>query len=114
MGDCRTVQPVAGSRRLCSGRRSRVILQFRRAYADTLAEIVAHGVRHGELAEQDPRLVGPGLVGAIGEALTGPLSPLDTAGMTREEVVASITSLCLRAVGAHSDDQAPPSEGERE
>lgn len=75
-------------------------LYFRRAYSDTLAEIVERGIARGELPEQDPRLVGPGLVGAIGEALTGPLSPLDHSAMTPDEVVDAIGHLCLRAVGA--------------
>jgi len=74
-------------------------LNFRRAYSDTLAAIVEHGVRSGEFPEQDPRIVGPGLVGLIGEALTGPLSPLDATQMTSHEVVTGITGLCLRAVG---------------
>lgn len=74
-------------------------LDFRRAYSDTLAAIVAYGVRTGEFPEQDPRIVGPGLVGLIGEALTGPLSPLDAGQMTPQEVVTGITELCLRAIG---------------
>lgn len=75
-------------------------LAFRRAYSDTLADVVARGVAAGELPDQDPRLVGPGLVGAIGEALAGPLSPLDGAHMEPHEVVTAISRLCLRAVGA--------------
>lgn len=79
-------------------------LSYRRAYSDTVADIVARGVASGEFPPQEARIVGPGIVGAIGEALTGPLSPLNS-GSTEsatftDQVVESIRTLCLRAVGA--------------
>lgn len=79
-------------------------LAFRRAYSDTLAAIVARGVAAGELPEQDAALVGPGLVGAIGEALAGPLSPLEDERTKPHEVVTAISRLCLRAVGAQDGE----------
>src|SRR3954464_9654910 len=48
-------------------------LQFRRAYRDQMAALIEEGVESGELPEQDPKLTAAALVGAIGEALVGPL-----------------------------------------
>lgn len=74
-------------------------LEFRRAYADILIDIVARGVCAGELPHQDPSIAGPALVGLIGEALIGPLSMLDGEGTAAGEVAESVIELCLRAVG---------------
>ncbi|WP_067481917.1 TetR/AcrR family transcriptional regulator [Actinomadura hibisca] len=49
-------------------------LVFRRAYAEVITRYVAEGVASGELPEQDPVLSATALVGAIGEALVGPLA----------------------------------------
>jgi AcrR family transcriptional regulator len=49
-------------------------LIFRRAYARVIAEAIAHGVHTGELTWQDPEVTAAALVGAIGEALVGPLA----------------------------------------
>src|SRR5947208_6170032 len=50
-------------------------LVFRRAYADAFATAIADGVAAGDLPGQDADLTAAALVGAIGEALVGPLSP---------------------------------------
>jgi AcrR family transcriptional regulator len=71
-------------------------LQFRRAYADVFARTIAAGVAAGELPEQDPVFTATALVGAIGEALVGPLSP--THEMTDADVlVARLIAFCLRS-----------------
>jgi AcrR family transcriptional regulator len=71
-------------------------LQFRRAYADVFARTIAAGVAAGELPEQDPAFTATALVGAIGEALVGPLSP--THEMTDADVlVARLIAFCLRS-----------------
>lgn len=82
-------------------------LSYRRAYADTVAAIISRGVTSGELPSQDARIVGPGIVGAIGEALIGPLSPLNDSAATTDQVIDSILALCLRAIGAteHEGDR---------
>ncbi|MHB1472808.1 MAG: TetR/AcrR family transcriptional regulator [Dermatophilaceae bacterium] len=82
-------------------------LSYRRAYADTVAAIISRGVASGELPSQDARIVGPGIVGAIGEALIGPLSPLNGSAATTDQVIDSILALCLRAIGAteHQGDR---------
>ncbi len=71
-------------------------LIFRRAYRDAFASVIAEGVAGGELPEQDPVLSAAALVGAIGEALVGPVSP--TAGKhDPEAVIASLKDFCIRS-----------------
>lgn len=77
-------------------------LAYRRGYVDILTEVVTQGVRDGEFAAQDARLTAAGLVGAVGEALAGPLAPVTLVEDDADAVVAAITELCLRAVGARS------------
>lgn len=74
-------------------------LAFRRAYRDVFAELVAAGVEAGELPDQDPELIGAALVGAIGEALVGPLSPA-TGQADERALIASLTDFCIRSVTA--------------
>ncbi|MCK8467230.1 TetR/AcrR family transcriptional regulator [Microbacterium aurugineum] len=76
-------------------------LAYRRGYAALLDEIVRQGIASEVFAPQDPAITAAGLVGAIGEALTGPLSPVSGVedAPDPESVVATITALCLRAVG---------------
>lgn len=73
-------------------------LVFRAAYRDAFAAVLRDGVDAGELPEQDCELSAAALVGAIGEALAGPLSP--TAASTRAEdaLVAGLLAFCLRSV----------------
>ncbi|MEU3563638.1 TetR/AcrR family transcriptional regulator [Kitasatospora sp. NPDC006786] len=57
-------------------------LVFRRAFRDVIATEIAAAVASGELPEQDPVLTAAALVGAVGEALAGPLAaaPVAAAG----------------------------------
>lgn len=94
-------------------------LAFRRAFRDGFAAIIRDGVASGELPGQDPALTAAALVGAIGEALVGPLAPrADDAADPRDgadpreahphpadprdadAVVEGIVRFCLRSVGA--------------
>lgn len=68
-------------------------LEFRRAFRDVLADAVAGGVHAGELPEQEVAVVAAALVGAIGEALVGPLADGTTAGIT------PLVEFAHRAVG---------------
>jgi AcrR family transcriptional regulator len=72
-------------------------LAFRRAYRDVLAAVLAAGVAAGELPDQDPELAAAALVGAIGEALVGPLSPAGP-DVDEDALVAGLTAFCLRSV----------------
>jgi AcrR family transcriptional regulator len=72
-------------------------LAFRRAYAAGFATLLADGIATGELPRQDVALSAAALVGALGEALVGPLSPV--AGKTdADALVAGLVTFCLRSV----------------
>jgi AcrR family transcriptional regulator len=73
-------------------------LHFRHSYRDVIAEIVADGVKSGELPEQNPEVTGAALVGAIGETMLGPLSPTSNGG-DPEVLIASLIDFCTRAIG---------------
>lgn len=75
-------------------------LIFRRAYRDVLQGALEEGVTTGELAPHDTATVAAALVGAIGEALVGPLSPAaGRAGRGRHEaLVAGIVQFCINAL----------------
>ena len=72
-------------------------LAFRRDYRDLLAAVLREGVAAGELPAQDTDLVAAALVGAIGEALVGPLSA--PAGADAEVTITSLAEFCERAIG---------------
>ena len=84
-------------------------LHFRHSYRDVIAEIVADGVRSGELPEQDVETTAAALVGAIGETMLGPLSPTHSSNGSRlsarprtndpEALIASLINFCTRAIG---------------
>lgn len=92
-------------------------LIYRQAYAHLFGETIARGIRNGELPEQQTDLVGAAIVGAIAEALIGPLSPnqaksrqtnqgrsSDSAASTIDAIVA----FCLQAVHAQTSLSARP------
>lgn len=87
-------------------------LVYRRAYADTVEAILASGVSAGELPEQDTRLVATAVVGAIADALVGPLA-MDRAsskpdGIRVDRIIDSITRFCV--AGVAGDGIQPASE----
>jgi AcrR family transcriptional regulator len=71
-------------------------LAFRRAYRDVLARVIADGIDAGELPAQDVEVSAAALVGAIGEALVGPLSP--AAAGEAEAVIGPLTKFCVRSI----------------
>lgn len=70
-------------------------LVFRRAFRDVLAEQVAAGVDSGRLPPQHPALTAAALVGAVGEALVGPLADGGAPG----DLIPALTSFTLRSLG---------------
>jgi len=74
-------------------------LAFRTRYRDLVEGILRAGISGGELPDQDAALSAAAVVGAISEALVGPLSPI-AADPTPEDVTESLRTICLRAVGA--------------
>ncbi|MFB8034677.1 TetR/AcrR family transcriptional regulator [Streptomyces sp. NPDC056004] len=74
-------------------------LTYRRGYHMLAETVIVAGISAGELPEQNAQLSAAAVIGAVGEALLGPLSPVG-ARTDPGPVVESITALCLRAVGA--------------
>ncbi|WP_406015956.1 TetR/AcrR family transcriptional regulator [Streptomyces sp. NBC_00984] len=74
-------------------------LTYRRGYHVLAETVIVAGISAGELPPQNAQLSAAAVIGAVGEALLGPLSPVG-ARTDPEPVVESITALCLRAVGA--------------
>jgi AcrR family transcriptional regulator len=87
-------------------------LEFRVAFRDIAAESITLGIERGEIPPQDAAVVAAALVGAIAEALVGPL-----AGAVEPSTVPSLISFTLRGLGIpaglgtprqESDDVAHP------
>jgi AcrR family transcriptional regulator len=72
-------------------------LAYRRAYAAGFADLVRAGVASGELPRQNVELAGAALVGALAEALVGPLSPV-APDVDADALVGDLVAFCLRAV----------------
>jgi AcrR family transcriptional regulator len=75
-------------------------LAYRQTYRERLAELLRRGIEAGELPEQDAELTAASLIGAISEALVGPLSPVRGESVSPEKTIAAISAFCRRAVGA--------------
>jgi AcrR family transcriptional regulator len=71
-------------------------LTFRRAYRDLFASTIEQGIATGELPPQDTKTVAAALVGALGEALVGPLSP--GRRNSHEALIATLVHFCLNAI----------------
>jgi AcrR family transcriptional regulator len=76
-------------------------LAFRRAYADGFAAILRDGVTAGDLPPQNLAVVSAALVGALGEALVGPLSPV-APRTDPDALVSDLVAFCLRSVRGES------------
>src|SRR6201988_2755593 len=76
-------------------------LASRRAVVDEIAGRIDAAVRAGHLPAQDTQLAATALLGALHEALVGPLAPdnLDDDPAKLRDTVQSVTLLALRAVG---------------
>jgi AcrR family transcriptional regulator len=73
-------------------------LHFRHSYRDLMAEVIAEGIEAGELPPQEADATAAALIGAIGETMTGPLSPTANGGDS-ETQIASLIDFCTRAIG---------------
>ena len=65
-------------------------LIFRQGYRDVLVETLTQGIERGELEPHDTETMAAALVGAIGEALVGPLSPAAEREGSYEPLVAAV------------------------
>jgi AcrR family transcriptional regulator len=75
-------------------------LVYRRRYREEMAELIRLAIAAGEIPDQNPDLAAAAVVGAIAEALVGPISPLATGPAPETEIVAGIVGFCRRAIGA--------------
>ena len=80
-------------------------LVFRRAYAEAIAGLITRGIAAGELPSQDVGVSAAALVGAIGEALVGPLAagadaPARTAGVAERSATTELITFAQRSIGA--------------
>jgi AcrR family transcriptional regulator len=80
-------------------------LVFRRAYADLFAGALRDGASRGELPPHDAELVAAAIVGALAEALVGPLARRDAGA---DALVAGLQTFVLSAVRSHADAPAHP------
>jgi AcrR family transcriptional regulator len=79
-------------------------LAFRRGYRDAFARALDEGIASGELREQDSELAAAAIVGALGEALLGPLSPASNGRGARrhhDALVANLVQFCLNAIATN-------------
>jgi AcrR family transcriptional regulator len=81
-------------------------LRLRRGYRDAFASVLADGVATGELRPHDERTVAAALVGALGEALVGPLAEAGSDRRSHEALVATLVQLCLDALPTPSEARA--------
>ncbi len=72
-------------------------LVFRRAFRDLIADRIDRAAALGQLPAQNAELTAAAIVGAIGEALVGPL----TDGRPPETVLPDLVTFTLRALGGH-------------
>jgi len=75
-------------------------LAYRQTYREHLGGLLRLGIAEGELPDQDAELTAASLIGAISEALVGPLSPLGQERINEEQLADAVSSFCRRAIGA--------------
>jgi AcrR family transcriptional regulator len=73
-------------------------LTFRRAYADLFERALRDGMRAGQLTQLDAELAATAIVGALAEALVGPLQRREAGA---DALVAGLQTFVLQSVGAH-------------
>jgi AcrR family transcriptional regulator len=73
-------------------------LVFRRGYRDVFVHAMEQGIARGELPPHDTETLGAAIVGALGEALVGPLSHPQR---DHEALVATLVDFCINALPAH-------------
>jgi AcrR family transcriptional regulator len=74
-------------------------LTFRRAYADLFERALQDGAARGEIPPLDAELTATAIVGALAEALVGPLQRREAGA---DALVAGLQTFVLRSVGAHA------------
>jgi AcrR family transcriptional regulator len=75
-------------------------LVYRREYCRHMAALLRAGIAAGEIPDQNAELSAAAVVGAIAEALVGPLSPVAGQIGSDEDLIATLVRFCRRSVGA--------------
>ena len=75
-------------------------LVYRREYCRHMAALLREAIAAGEIPDQNAELSAAAVVGAIAEALVGPLSPVAGQLVRDEDIIASLIRFCRRGVGA--------------
>jgi AcrR family transcriptional regulator len=75
-------------------------IAYRREYARRLVNGLRAAIAAGEIPEQDVELTAAALVGGVGEALVGPLSPRAGTAPPAGEIIEALRAFIARAVGA--------------
>ena len=78
-------------------------LTFRRAYADLFERALHDGVQAGQIPPLDADLTAAAIVGALAEALVGPLQRREAGA---DELVTGLQTFVLRSVGGHAHAHA--------
>jgi AcrR family transcriptional regulator len=76
-------------------------LRFRHGYRDAFKCALEDGIAAGEFREHNSELAAAAIVGALGEALLGPLSPASNGRGARKHhdaLVANLVQFCLNAI----------------
>ena len=82
-------------------------LRFRRGYRDAFKRALEDGIAAGEFREHDAELAAAAIVGALGEALLGPLSPASNGRSEpkhHDALVANLVQFCLNATTKENAD----------
>ncbi|MDO9410399.1 TetR/AcrR family transcriptional regulator [Patulibacter sp.] len=93
-----------------------VRLEYRRTYRDLLAGLLVEAIDAGALPPQDAELTAAALVGAVGEALVGPVSPRAVPAPEPDDALLDgLRAVCRRATGAtvQAGDRVPRVDGGR-
>jgi AcrR family transcriptional regulator len=77
-------------------------IAYRREYARRQVDELQEAIVAGEIPEQDVELTAAALVGGVGEALVGPLSPVAGSAPPAGEIIDSLRAFVARAVGART------------
>jgi len=75
-------------------------LVYRRTYCRNMAGLLRQGIAAGEIPDQNVEFSAAALVGAVAEALVGPLSPVAGQIGSQEDLIAILVRFCRRSVGA--------------
>lgn len=74
-------------------------LAYRRRYRDGMAGLLRDGIAEQAIPDQDVQVAAAAVIGAIAEALAGPLSPTADRDGGDDDLVTTIIRFCRRAVG---------------